>query len=184
LGDAIYANGIILGAAWQAGSIPLSYEAIQQAIRLNGAGVEGTQKAFELGRLVVHDVDAVQKMLNPIPNNALGQKSLQEIIEKRAKFLTDYQNEKYAERYISQIDKLAKIDDKLAEIAAKYYFKLLTYKDEYEVARLHSEYLPAQIAENFDGVTKINFHLAWIVTIKILRMRLLRYQKKSAGLAM
>ena len=157
LGDAIYANAILLGVAWQKGSIPLSKASIQQAIKLNGAGVEGTLMAFELGRWVAHDADAVYAMIAPV---AKQEQTLGDIIAKRIAFLAGYQNHAYAEKYKARVEAFAKIDTELATIVAKNYFKLLAYKDEYEVARLHSEYLSQQISDNFDGVRKIEFHLA------------------------
>ena len=158
LGDAIYANVLMLGAAWQSGLIPLSEAALRRAIELNGAGVEGNLSAFDLGRWAVEDPTAVEALLRP---KAVAQPhTLGEIVEHRATHLTAYQNGRLAKRYRKRVDAAAALDPAFGEAVAKGYHKLLAYKDEYEVARLHAETLEAAVAEQFENVSEIRFHLA------------------------
>ncbi len=153
LGDAIYANVLILGAAWQAGLVPLSLEAIERAVELNGAGVEGNLKALQIGRWAI-----------AFPAQAMGQasepesRSLAQIIEFRAAHLVKYQGKGLARKYRKRIEKVE--DPELGEAMALGYHKLLSYKDEYEVARLHVETLQTAVDASFDNVRSMRFHLA------------------------
>ena len=155
LGDSIYSNMMLFGAAWQRGLIPLSHEAITHAIKLNGAAVEKNQRAFELGRWAALYPDQAARLLKPkvieLP------KSLEEKIAFRADHLVAYQGKRLAKRYRKMVDGVA--DARLKEAVAKGYHKLLAYKDEYEVARL---LLTSQekAAEQFDGDFRMTFHLA------------------------
>jgi indolepyruvate ferredoxin oxidoreductase len=156
LGDSIYANMLIVGAAWQNGQIPLSRESILQAIALNGAGVEGNKRAFEVGRwAAMHAEDAARSLRSNVVELP---KSLDEVISYRADELVAYQNEKLAARYRDFVGKVE--DVALREAVAKSYHKLLAYKDEYEVARLHAANVKQMVAENFDNVKALRFHLA------------------------
>ena len=162
LGDAIYANVLLLGAAWQAGLVPLSEAAIRRAIELNGAGVEGNLKAFDIGRWAVsHPLDARAAVAPAVP----VEEALEQKIERRAEFLVGYQNRRLSRRYRRLVEKAAQAEQALGaaglqEAVAEGYFKLLSYKDEYEVARLHAQTLDAALAEAFDKVDKITYHLA------------------------
>ncbi len=156
LGDSIYANVLILGAAWQNGLIPLRYDSILRAIELNRAGVEGNKRAFEIGRWAMVDPAAAAASLNP--NVVELPKSLAEKIDFRADHLTQYQNAGLAKRYRAFVARFE--DESLQEAVAESYHKLLSYKDEYEVARLHSAHLEKLVAENFDGTKSLQFHLA------------------------
>jgi indolepyruvate ferredoxin oxidoreductase len=153
LGDAIYANVLMMGAAWQAGLLPLSLEALKKAIELNKAGVEGNLKALQIGRWAVAFPEQVKpaKVADAAP-------SLEQTIETRAKHLAKYQGGGLARKYRKRIAKVG--DPALAEAMALGYHKLLAYKDEYEVARLHVETLEAAVETNFDNVKAIKFHLA------------------------
>ena len=153
LGDAIFANVLMLGAAWQAGLVPLSIKALEKAIELNGAGVEGNLKALQIGRWAV----AFPEQVKP-EDAALSAPTLEQIIEIRAAHLVKYQGTRLAKKYRKRIAKVT--DPSLAEAMAYGYHKLLSYKDEYEVARLHVETLEAAVSESFDNVTAIKFHLA------------------------
>ena len=164
LGDAIYANVMMLGAAWQRGLVPLTRAAILRAIELNGAGVEGNQRAFEIGRWAMHDPAAAAALLD---GAAAEPETLDDLIARRADFLTDYQSRRWAALYESEVAaaraaeaRVAPVETAYAEAVAKSLFKLMAYKDEYEVARLHAETLEAAVAARFDGVDKIEFHLA------------------------
>ncbi len=155
LGDSIYSNMMIFGAAWQMGAIPLSYEAIVGAIRLNGAAVERNIRAFELGRWAYLHPEDAQALLTPkvvqLP------KSLDEKIAFREARLVEYQGKRLAKRYRKLVDQFQ--DAPLREAVAKGYHKLLAYKDEYEVARLLTETRTKAEAE-FDGDLKLTYHLA------------------------
>jgi indolepyruvate ferredoxin oxidoreductase len=158
LGNSIYSNVLLLGAAWQAGLIPLSREALHKAIKLNGAGVEGNLRAFEIGRWLI----AAPTLPVPGVPTASSEESK---IESLAKFLANYQGLKLAERFRNFVGQAAQAEkakelDGFSEAVAEGYFKLLSYKDEYEVARLHCEFLDNTLAQEFETVGKIKFHLA------------------------
>ena len=156
LGDSIYANVLILGAAWQRGLIPLTRDAILRSIELNGAGVEGNKRAFEIGRWAMENPDAARASLTT--NVVALPKSLAEKIDFRADHLVQYQNAALAKKYRAFVARFE--EETLREAVAVSYHKLLSYKDEYEVARLHSEHLERLVAENFDGTKSLQFHLA------------------------
>ncbi|MCB1343531.1 MAG: 2-oxoacid:acceptor oxidoreductase family protein, partial [Pseudooceanicola sp.] len=155
MGDSIFSNMMILGAAWQRGLLPLSHDAIRQAVELNGAAVEKNLRAFEIGRwAVLHGTEA-QRLI--VPNVVAKPKSLDERIAFRVDHLTDYQSARLAKRYRKLVDSVS--DPKLKEAVALGYHKLLSYKDEYEVARLLLKSEEKARAE-FDGDFKMTFHLA------------------------
>ncbi|MFW2587478.1 indolepyruvate ferredoxin oxidoreductase family protein [Sagittula sp. SSi028] len=155
MGDSIFSNVMILGAAWQQGLVPLSLSAIQQAIELNGAAVAGNLRAFDIGRWAVLHPEQAAAVMAPVVVDK--PKTLDERIAFRARHLTAYQNEALAARYR---DMLRPIDDpRLKEAVALGYHKLLAYKDEYEVARLHLE-TEAKARAAFDGDFEMQFHLA------------------------
>jgi indolepyruvate ferredoxin oxidoreductase len=162
LGDAIYSNVLLLGAAWQAGMVPISGEAIRKAIELNGAGVKGNLRAFEIGRWAVsHPQEARDAVASPDP----AEETLAEKIDRRANHLTGYQSRRYARRYRKLVDRAQAVEaardiSGFADAVAEGYFKLLSYKDEYEVARLHSQTLTTALSEAFDNVGRVTFHLA------------------------
>ncbi|MEM7056531.1 MAG: indolepyruvate ferredoxin oxidoreductase family protein [Pseudomonadota bacterium] len=162
LGDSIYSNVLLLGAAWQAGLVPLSREALRKAIELNGAGVEGNLQAFEIGRWAIADYEALSRHLTP-PAEVI--ETLLAKILRREEHLESYQNEKLAKRYRALVDRAIEAERALgqegfADAVAEAYFKVLAYKDEYEVARLHSETLEDALEDAFDNVGKISFHMA------------------------
>ncbi|HWL74993.1 MAG TPA: DUF6537 domain-containing protein, partial [Burkholderiaceae bacterium] len=169
MGDAIYTNPLVLGFAWQKGWIPLAYETLQRAIEINAVAVDANKKAFEWGRAAAHDVEMVKRIA--FPDNVVELKrvanTLDEIVAKRVEFLTGYQNQAYARRYADLVERVRKVESdrlqstRVTEAVARYYFKLLAYKDEYEVARLHSDpAFRAKIAAQFDGDYKLNFYMA------------------------
>lgn len=155
LGDSIYSNMMIFGAAWQMGAIPVSYEAILGAIELNGAAINRNVHAFELGRwayLYPQDAaDIVKPTIVTLP------KSLEEKITFRETHLTAYQGNRLAKRYRAFVEQIQ--DETLREAVAKGYHKVLAYKDEYEVARLLVE-TKAKAEAAFDGDLKLRYHLA------------------------
>jgi indolepyruvate ferredoxin oxidoreductase len=169
MGDSIATNAFMLGFAFQRGAIPLSLEAIMKAIDLNGAAVDMNRLAFSWGRLAAHDLPRVLSAARFKNSGAAPVKrTLVESIAFRAKFLTDYQNEAYSKRYLAEVERVRAAEAKaapgsqdLAEAFAKGLFKLMAYKDEYEVARLYTdgEFAKA-LKEQFDGDASVKVSLA------------------------
>ncbi len=155
LGDSIYSNMMTFGAAWQMGLLPLSHAAIVQAIEMNGAAVAANQQAFEMGRWAV--VSPAEATRLTVSNVVAKPKSLEEKIAFRAAHLVTYQGTRLATRYRKLVDGVA--DPRLREAVAKGYHKLLAYKDEYEVARLHLD-TEAKVRETFGGDFTMTYHLA------------------------
>ena len=162
MGDSIYSNMMIFGAVWQMGAIPVALEAIQQAITLNGAAVERNKQAFEFGRWAYLYPEEAAKVL--APNVVALPKSLDERIAFRADHLMKYQSGRLAKRYTTRLAEIS--DPDLKEAVALGYHKLLTYKDEYEVARLLKD-TEAKARETFDGDLKLTHHLAPPVVSKV-----------------
>ena len=169
-GDAIATNLFMLGYAWQKGRIPLSAAAIERAIEINGVAVTANLSAFDWGRRTAADRDAVQRQASPGVDVAppRGRETLESIVEWREAFLADYQDAAYAGRYRAFVERVqaaersrAKGMRGLAQAAARGYFKLLAYKDEYEVARLHAApEFRRRIEAVFEGDYTLEFHLA------------------------
>jgi indolepyruvate ferredoxin oxidoreductase len=170
LGDSLATNLFMLGYAWQKGLVPVSAEAIDRAIELNAASVEMNRRAFRWGRLAAHDLAAVERAAKPaaVPASRNPSRSFDEIVARRIAFLTDYQDAAYARRYETLVRRVvdaettrAKGRSGFADAVARYYFKLLAYKDEYEVARLYADpaFLRA-LRQQFDGDWRLEFHLA------------------------
>ncbi|KJU78251.1 indolepyruvate ferredoxin oxidoreductase [Ectopseudomonas oleovorans] len=165
LGDSIATNLFMLGYAYQLGLVPVSAEAINKAIELNGVAVQLNQQAFLWGRRAAHDLAAVEKVAAPKVVEAPHCSTLEEIVADRVQRLTDYQNAAYAERYRELVERVRKADtdaeQRLSKAVARYYFKLLAYKDEYEVARLYSDAtFRKQLEAQFEGDYRLQFHLA------------------------
>ncbi|HKX95514.1 MAG TPA: DUF6537 domain-containing protein, partial [Methylibium sp.] len=167
LGDAIYTNPLMLGYAWQKGWIPLGKAALMRAMELNGVQVANNQTAFEWGRRAAHDLAAVQALTASAQViQWVKRPSLDETIAKRVEFLTAYQHAGYARRYAAFVERVRAAEaplksTRLTEAVARYLFKLMAYKDEYEVARLHADpAFHARLAAQFDGAVKLGYHLA------------------------
>ncbi|HLX80732.1 MAG TPA: indolepyruvate ferredoxin oxidoreductase family protein [Burkholderiales bacterium] len=170
MGDSIATNMFMLGYAWQKGWVPLGREAIERAIELNGVSVAFNQQSFVWGRRAAADLERVRRIAIPaevIPIEQHFSRNLEELVERRAQFLTGYQDAAYAARYRKLVDRVRQEEQnktgssKLAEAAARYYAKLLAYKDEYEVARLYTDgAFRSKIASMFEGDYKLVFHLA------------------------
>jgi indolepyruvate ferredoxin oxidoreductase len=167
LGDSIAANPFMLGYAWQKGLLPVSEEALLRAIELNGVAVELNKRAFLWGRHAAYNLDAVQRLTNPAAPPPPAE-SLEALVERRKHALTDYQNATYAARYEKLVQRVAVAESSrapgrsgLAEAVARNFFKLMAYKDEYEVARLMvgSGFL-ARVDAMFEGGRELRFHLA------------------------
>lgn len=177
LGNAIAANMFMLGFAWQFGGVPLSRTSLLRAIELNGEAVAMNKQAFELGRRAAHDPGALTSALAeakaPTQARHLSE-TLEEIIARRVDYLTAYQNAAYAARYRHLVARIQVKEvqimpgqSALAESVARYLFKLMAYKDEYEVARLYADgSFQKQVAATFEkdsasgGRLRYEFHLA------------------------
>ena len=169
MGDSLYANPMLLGYAWQKGWLPVGREALMQAMVLNAVAVENNQQAFAWGRWAAHDPAAFEQHLNggraqPVVwHKPTG---LAETIQRRVAFLTQYQNAAYAERYAKAVRRIEQAEaalgqTRLTQAVTHNLFKLMAYKDEYEVARLHSDpAFRASIRERFEGDVQLHFHLA------------------------
>ena len=155
MGDSIFSNMMVFGAAWQRGLIPVSFDAIKQAIELNGAAVEKNLRAFDIGRwAVLYPEDAARLLA---PSVVQLPKSLDDKIAYRRARLVEYQSKRLVKRYDKLLSGIS--DVRLKEAVAKGYHKLLTYKDEYEVARLLLSSREKAEAE-FEGDLKISYNLA------------------------
>ncbi|EUB97809.1 Pyruvate/ketoisovalerate oxidoreductase [Rhizobium sp. CF080] len=166
LGDAIAANMFLLGHAWQRGLVPISLVAIDKAIELNGTGIALNRAAFGWGRRAAIDLEAVAREAGLAKTEPKAE-TLEQIVARRTAFLTDYQNAAYAARYAGLVDIAKSAEMRLrgvtgfAEAVAKNAFKLMAYKDEYEVARLHRDRsFEKKLAEQFEGDFRIRHHLA------------------------
>jgi indolepyruvate ferredoxin oxidoreductase len=165
LGDGIATNMFMMGYAWQLGLIPLSFNAINKAIELNGVAIKANQTTFACGRMAAHDMDSLKDFVEPYISTNFHEdisENVSDVIEKRTKNLIDYHNETYANKYMKLINKVGEKDqDKIYEAVARSYFKLLAIKDEYEVARLYTngDFLK-KLNVQFDGDYKLKFHMA------------------------
>ncbi len=172
MGNSIATNLFLVGYAFQIGGLPLTAAAIERAIELNGEAVKMNITAFRWGRLCAHDRAAVEALVAPVTAPSGVEKlssSLEEIIARRADQLTRYQNVAYAARYQGLVDTVRKAEAEkapgrqgLTEAVARYLYKLMAYKDEYEVARLYTDgNFLKQVAKTFDGKDlRFEFHLA------------------------
>jgi indolepyruvate ferredoxin oxidoreductase len=179
LGDAITANLFMLGFAWQKGMIPVSARSIERAIELNEVSVKSNLEAFRWGRRAAVDPARVEQLAVPpkaVPPNRLPSTSLDELIARRVDFLVDYQNEAWSARFRSLVDRVRAAERSLGtadtqgappsampltEAVARNFFKLMSYKDEYEVARLYTTgEFERRISEQFEGNLRLKFHLA------------------------
>ena len=172
LGDPIGGNILLMGYAWQKGLVPAGLEALMRAIELNGVAIDMNKRAFMLGRLAAADNDALARLAQPQQHviQFAVPKSLPELVAFRVDWLTKYQNAAYARAYADAVAAVERrevalegADSKraLSKAVARNLFKLMAYKDEYEVARLHADpSFREQIAVQFEGDYKLGFHLA------------------------
>ncbi|HMS93785.1 MAG TPA: indolepyruvate ferredoxin oxidoreductase family protein [Tabrizicola sp.] len=163
-GDEIGANMMMLGYAWQKGLVPVGREAILTAIGLNGVAVAANTAAFDWGRLLAHDPEAVHAAAVPAsqPRRLQGEMTTEDLINHRAAHLQAYQDVRLAQRYRDRLQRLSRVvDPATLRQAALSYARVLAYKDEYEVARLFSDASFRQGLEaSFDGDYRIAFNLA------------------------
>ncbi|KCB27663.1 indolepyruvate ferredoxin oxidoreductase family protein [Bordetella hinzii] len=169
-GDSILSNVFLLGYAWQRGDVPLTLAALTRAIELNGVAVASNQAAFDAGRLAAHAPQALDFALQP-PAQVIAlhrPERLEEAVARRVADLTAYQDAAYAARYRQLVEEVAARERalgagpaRLALAVARGLFKLMAYKDEYEVARLYTDgSFAAQLAEQFEGEYRLRFHMA------------------------
>lgn len=156
-GDEIATNILMLGYAWQLGLVPVSGDAIMQAIEMNGVAVEANRDAFNWGRVMAVDPGRVAVDAPPV---GLAQMSLDEVIAHRKVHLTGYQGKRLAKRYGALVERVREaLGDDVARVVAVNYAKLLAYKDEYEVARLFEDFDKALEAQ-FEGETRVSYNIA------------------------
>jgi len=173
LGDAMASNILLLGSAYQRGLLPVSAQAIERAIELNGAAVQSNLQAFHWGRLAVHDPQRVLELVDSTAVATTGEderlsRDLDERIARRVQYLTAYQDAAYARRYLALVQRTRASEEAIApgstiltEAVASAWFKLLAVKDEYEVARLYSDgEFRRQLAAVFEGDYRLRFHFA------------------------
>ncbi|MSR00123.1 MAG: indolepyruvate ferredoxin oxidoreductase family protein [Gammaproteobacteria bacterium] len=170
MGNAVASNLFMVGYALQLGLLPVSLAALERAIELNGVEVQMNKSSLNWGRQAAHDLPYVEQVAKPDINISFvsAPETLSSLINSRAATLTQYQNAAYALRYRLLVDRVAAAEVAavghrgiLAETVARYYFKLLAYKDEYEVARLFADpKFRQRLEEQFEGDFKIEFNLA------------------------
>jgi indolepyruvate ferredoxin oxidoreductase len=171
LGNSIAANMFMLGFAYQRGFVPLAEASILRAIELNGEAVAMNQAAFQWGRRAAADAAGIAALVAPLTHTTADRdmsETLESVIARRVAFLTAYQNKAYAQRYADLVTAVhlreeAVVPGKadLTDAVARYFFKLMAVKDEYEVARLYTDgSFAKQLAATFDGDLKLEFNLA------------------------
>ncbi|MHA1113858.1 MAG: indolepyruvate ferredoxin oxidoreductase family protein, partial [Alphaproteobacteria bacterium] len=172
MGDSITTNTFIMGMAWQQGLIPIGRDAMERAIALNGVAVEDNLRAFKWGRLAAHDPRKVADAAAPyVVGRAKAEARLEgfdDIVAYREADLAAYQDAAYAARYTRLVRRVADAEAAkakgrtgLADAVARYFHKLMAYKDEYEVARLYTDgRFDEKLANQFEGMEKLRFHLA------------------------
>jgi indolepyruvate ferredoxin oxidoreductase len=168
LGDGIFSNLFLLGVASQKGLLPVSATAIEQAIELNIVALEQNRTAFRWGRHAALDPELLERFAEPVPTLQPMAETLDEVISCRERFLEGYQSTKYASRYRALVERVKEAEGRmrpgstvLADTVARSYFKLLAYKDEYEVARLHAKTTFLNDARSkFAGKAKLKFYLS------------------------
>lgn len=166
LGDSVFANVLLLGFAWQQGLVPVSLDGMMRAIELNGVAIETNMKAFSWGRILFSFPEAAQSFDTSVLQKKT--ETLEVLIARHSSFLRDYQNESWAGEYTAYVNKIKVIadaklkgGDEFIRKVAISLFKLMSYKDEYEVARLHSSSsFMKKIEAEFEGDFKIVHHLA------------------------
>ena len=165
LGDAVAANMFMVGFAYQKGLLPVSAEAIERALELNGVAVDFNKQAFLWGRRAEHDRDAVARLIQAVQPETPAL-STGEFAERRAADLARYQNTAYARRYTALVERADAAEADLGKAGlghtvAQAYFKMLAYKDEYEVARLYTDgTFQKALKREFQGPIRLSFHMA------------------------
>ena len=169
LGNTIYANVLMLGYAWQIGLLPVSLDALLRAIELNGVEIERNKDALQWGRIAAADMKSISKLITPIPALPQAEESLDDAIQRRADILEAFQNNALSKKYTDLVEKVRTTEQSIASTESELltravcnaYFKTLAYKDEYEVARLHTQgdFLTG-LRETYGKNSRLRFHLA------------------------
>ena len=166
-GDAIATNIMMIGYACQKGLLPVGPDAILRAIELNAVSVNANKLAFNWGRKLADDPAGCASLMAGAFPQPKEPSTLEELVARRVDYLTGYQNAAYASRYRALVERVEKAEAALGRkrdltnAVARYWFKLLAYKDEYEVARLYTNgEFEKQIRDTFDGDFRMTFHLA------------------------
>ena len=169
IGNTIYANVLMLGYAWQQGLLPVSLSALMRAIELNAVEIEKNKTAFGWGRVAAADITGLNQIIEPIAALPEPEESLEKAIDRRTEFLVGYQDQNLADRYLAMTERVRAAEisvsgddsESLTRSVAKAYFKTIAYKDEYEVARLHTntDFLK-NIRSDYGKKARIRFHLA------------------------
>jgi indolepyruvate ferredoxin oxidoreductase len=167
MGNSIATNIFMLGYAFQRGFVPVSSAALLRAIELNGTTVEENRRAFSWGRRTALDPAGIAALVAPAAPTHKLSANLDDTIERRRDYLTAYQDAAYAERYLALVKRVRQHEQRvgagatpLSEAVAHNYFKLLAYKDEYEVARLFTDpQFQQALAAGFEGDYRLNFHI-------------------------
>ncbi len=178
-GDAIFTNPFLMGFAYQKGLLPVGRAALERAFALNARAVGANLRAFAWGRLAAHDPSAVEAAARPaVRDSQLAgvADDLDAIVARRVAFLTDYQNARFAEAYRARVERVAALEQKvapgstrLASAVARYYFKLLAIKDEFEVARLYTDgSFQRQLEAEFQGDYRLYVHFAPPFSIPVI----------------
>ena len=169
MGDSLYANPMLLGYAWQRGWVPLAHASLMRAIELNDVAIDNNKAAFEWGRRAAHDPASMQQRVSPGQVIEFKRReTVETLVARRVEFLTGYQNAGYAEQYRVFVERVRQAEAAatpgrtgLGEAVARNLFKLMAYKDEYEVARLHTDRaFLERVNGMFEGDFKLNYHLA------------------------
>ena len=163
LGDSVFANVTMLGFAWQAGLVPVSRAALDRAIELNGVAPDANRRAFAVGRLAATDPGLIREVIGGEPT---PEPTAEALIDRCAEFLTGYQNAAYADRYRRALEPLAAAEVRapghdLTATAARALFRLMAYKDEYEVARLHRDPgFAERLRSEYGEGARVRYHMA------------------------
>lgn len=163
LGDTVFANVMMMGYSWQLGMVPVSLAALERAIELNNVAVEQNKLAFKIGRVLSTGSEAIELLM---PDTEITDNTLHNVVDRRALFLRDYQNRNWESRYRRKLDKLIAVEstlgsEQVSQAAARSLFKLMAYKDEYEVARLHTQVgFKEKLNNLFEGDFTVQYHLA------------------------
>lgn len=179
MGDTMPSNIVMLGACWQRGLVPVSFEALMRAIELNGVAVENNKTAFALGRLAIAAPEALRRLAGEQAGSAVQWFNFDQLddkdghpglISRRKAFLIEYQDAAYASRYEALVQRVRAAESALGEAGkglrltkavARYYAKLLAIKDEYEVARLYTDgKFEAALKAQFEDWDHLSFHMA------------------------
>jgi indolepyruvate ferredoxin oxidoreductase len=167
MGNTVYANVFLLGYAWQQGLVPVSLAGLTRALELNGVNIDENRQALAWGRLAAVDRKYVVRAAGLSPQPPVAP-TVEDMIAHRSALLVAYQNAAYAGSYRQLVERVRQREQAvhpgssaLTEAVARYLYKLMAYKDEYEVARLYTDgQFAEQLRQTFEGDLQLSFHLA------------------------